>query len=146
MFTRFTDIINALKSLGKSDSNSELVRKILRSLPRSGEAKVTAIQEAKDLTRLPLEELLGSLMTHELTMKNGEEEDDTRRTGALKASTKDESDDEEEESEDDEEFAMITRKFKRFVPSQEERFLQKASKRGSTKGEPRQEERRKHML
>ncbi|ERM97173.1 hypothetical protein AMTR_s00255p00016970, partial [Amborella trichopoda] len=56
------------------------------------EAKVTAIQEAKDLTRLPLEELLGSLMTHELTMKNGEEEDDTRRTGALKASTKDDSD------------------------------------------------------
>ncbi|KAJ0053311.1 hypothetical protein Pint_02686 [Pistacia integerrima] len=46
-------------------------------------------------------------MTHELTMKNGEEEDDTR-TGALKAFTKDESDDEEEESKDDEEFAMIT--------------------------------------
>ena len=68
MYTRFTDIINGLKSLGKSYTNSELVRKILRSLPRTWEAKVTAIQEARDLNTLPLEELLGSLMTHELTM------------------------------------------------------------------------------
>ena len=35
MFTRFTDIINGLKSLGKSYTNSELVRKILRSLSRT---------------------------------------------------------------------------------------------------------------
>ena len=32
MFTHFTDIINDLKSLGKFYSNSDLVRKILRSL------------------------------------------------------------------------------------------------------------------
>ncbi|GAV84788.1 zf-CCHC domain-containing protein/DUF4219 domain-containing protein/UBN2 domain-containing protein, partial [Cephalotus follicularis] len=35
MFTRFTTIINSLKNLGKSYSNQELVRKILRCLPRS---------------------------------------------------------------------------------------------------------------
>ena len=35
IFTRFTDIINGLKSLGKSYSNSDLVKKILRSLPRT---------------------------------------------------------------------------------------------------------------
>ena len=67
MFTRFTDIVNGLKSLGRSYPNSEQVRKILRSLPKSWEAKVTAIQEAKDLNTLPIEELLGSLMTYELT-------------------------------------------------------------------------------
>ena len=39
MFTRFTDIINGLKSLGKSYTNSELVRKILRSLPRTGKPR-----------------------------------------------------------------------------------------------------------
>ncbi len=54
MFTRFTEIINRLKSLGKSYTNSELVRKILRFLPRVWEAKVTAIQEAKDLNTLQL--------------------------------------------------------------------------------------------
>ena len=35
MFTHFTDIINDLKNLGKSYSNNDLVRKILRSLPRT---------------------------------------------------------------------------------------------------------------
>ncbi|GAV62312.1 UBN2 domain-containing protein, partial [Cephalotus follicularis] len=34
MFTRFTTIINSLKKLGKSYSNQELVRKILRCLPK----------------------------------------------------------------------------------------------------------------
>ena len=68
MFTRFTDIINGLKSLDKVYDNSELVRKILRSLPRTWEVKVKAIQEAKDLNKLLLEELIGSLMTHELAM------------------------------------------------------------------------------
>ncbi|GAV59610.1 UBN2 domain-containing protein, partial [Cephalotus follicularis] len=35
MFTRFTTIVNSLKNLGKNYSNQELVRKILRCLPRS---------------------------------------------------------------------------------------------------------------
>ncbi|GAV68272.1 zf-CCHC domain-containing protein/UBN2 domain-containing protein, partial [Cephalotus follicularis] len=63
------NIINALQSLDKTYSNSELVRKILRCLPRSWLPKVTAIEEAKNLSILPLEDLLGSLMTHELTMQ-----------------------------------------------------------------------------
>ncbi|GAV57104.1 UBN2 domain-containing protein, partial [Cephalotus follicularis] len=58
MFTRFTTIVNSLKNLGKSYSNQELVRKILRCLPRSWTPKVTAIEEAKDLSTLPLEQLL----------------------------------------------------------------------------------------
>ena len=59
MFTRFSDIVNCLKSLDKDFTNSDLVRKILRSLSRSWESKVTAIQEAKDLNKLPLDEPLG---------------------------------------------------------------------------------------
>ena len=35
MFTRFTDIINGLKSLGKVYPNNAHVRKILRSLPKT---------------------------------------------------------------------------------------------------------------
>ena len=69
MFIRFTDINNCLKSLGKMYSNSDIVKKILQSLSRAWKAKVTAIQEAKDLSILPLEELLGSLMTYELMMQ-----------------------------------------------------------------------------
>ena len=74
MYTRFTDIINDLSSLGKEYTTSEMVRKILRSLPKQWEAKVTAIQEAKDLSKLPLDELIGSLMTHEITMNQNLED------------------------------------------------------------------------
>ncbi|GAV92240.1 UBN2 domain-containing protein, partial [Cephalotus follicularis] len=75
MFTRFTTIVNSLKNLGKSYSNQELVRKILRCLLKSWTPKVAAIKEAKDLSTLPLEQLLGSLMTHETTMKSHEHVD-----------------------------------------------------------------------
>ena len=43
IFTHFMDIINNLKNLDKSYFNSDLVRKILRSLLRTWGAKVTAI-------------------------------------------------------------------------------------------------------
>ena len=39
MFTRFTNILNALKNLGKVYSTPENIRKILRSLPKSGKQK-----------------------------------------------------------------------------------------------------------
>ncbi len=135
MFTRFTDIVNGLKSLGKSYTNSDLVRKILRSLPRSWEAKVTAIQEARNLNKLPLEEFLGSLMTHKLTMKQHSEEESFHKKKAIAlkstSSNKDlscSSSSEEEDNEEDEDEALLVRKFRRFINrkkilSSEERFL-----------------------
>lgn len=90
IFTKFTIIINYLKSLGKSYTNSELVRKILKSLPIAWKAKITTILEAKNLDALLLEELLGSLMAHKLTMKlNSEEEVKKKKTISLKFTTKD---------------------------------------------------------
>ncbi|GAV70029.1 DUF4219 domain-containing protein/UBN2 domain-containing protein [Cephalotus follicularis] len=58
MYARYNDIINALKGLRKVYTNLELVSKILRCLPKSWEPKVTAIEEVKDLSTLPLEDLL----------------------------------------------------------------------------------------
>ena len=69
MFARFIDIINSLKSLGMVYSNADLVQKVLQYLPDKWDPKVTTIQEAKDLNTLPLDELLGFLITHELTMQ-----------------------------------------------------------------------------
>ncbi|GAV78863.1 LOW QUALITY PROTEIN: zf-CCHC domain-containing protein/UBN2 domain-containing protein, partial [Cephalotus follicularis] len=56
MFTRFTTLINSLKNLGKSYPNHELVRKILRYLPKSWTPKVMAIKEVKDLSTVPLKQ------------------------------------------------------------------------------------------
>ena len=115
MFTRFTNIINALKGLGKVYTTSENVRKILRSLPKTWEAKVTAIQEAKDLTKLPLEELIGSLMTHEIIMKEHlEDESKKKKSIALKTISL-EVDPEDEDGLDEDDIAYFSRKYKNFI-------------------------------
>ena len=63
MFSRFMVMVNELESLGKTYTKVEKIMKILRSLPKKWKTKVAAIQEAKDLTKLSLEELIGSLIT-----------------------------------------------------------------------------------
>ncbi|GAV62883.1 zf-CCHC domain-containing protein/UBN2 domain-containing protein, partial [Cephalotus follicularis] len=73
------NIINALQGLDKTYSNSEMVRKILRCLPISWMPKVTAIEEAKNLNVLALEDLLGSLMTHELSMQNKDDDEEKEK-------------------------------------------------------------------
>ena len=108
MFTRFTNITNELVSLGRLIPSDEQVRKILRSLPQDDRwrAKVTAIQESKDFTKFNLEELAGSLMTHELYLGTA---DSSRNKGlALAANEQEESDCDEEET------TMLVRKFKKF--------------------------------
>ena len=105
----FTDIINDLSSLGKEYTTSEMVRKILRSLPKQWEAKVTAIQEAKDLSKLPLDELIGSLMTHEITMnQNLEDVVKTEKEKNLAFSSSTSYDDVEKD------IAFLAKKFKFF--------------------------------
>ena len=44
------------------------MRKILWSLPESFRAKVTAIEESKDLNDIKVQELIGSLQTYELSL------------------------------------------------------------------------------
>ena len=44
MFTWFTDIVNDLETVGKTYKESEKVMKILRSLLKKWETKVTIIQ------------------------------------------------------------------------------------------------------
>ncbi|EOY08395.1 Uncharacterized protein TCM_022785 [Theobroma cacao] len=75
MFDRFTNITNKLSQLGKPIPEHELVKRLLRSLPKSWKPKVIAIREAKDLNIITLDEICGSLLTHELELKEEEEED-----------------------------------------------------------------------
>ena len=98
MITRFTNIVNGLKALGKTYKESKKVMKILRSLPSKWHTKVTAIQEAKNLTKLPMEELIGSLMTYEINLakKLQEGEDKKKKSITLNATTKEEEEVEEE--------------------------------------------------
>ncbi|KAL7212583.1 hypothetical protein ACSBR2_015301 [Camellia fascicularis] len=58
-----------------------MVRNILICLPRNWELKLTAIQEAKDLNTLGLDELLGSLMACEILMKTDDDNNDDKDDG-----------------------------------------------------------------
>ncbi|GAV73117.1 UBN2 domain-containing protein, partial [Cephalotus follicularis] len=109
VYARFNDIKNALKGLGKVYTNHELVNKILKCLLKTWEPKVTAIEEAKDLSTLPLDDLLGSLMTHELRMNDQAKNEPKKKTVALKGSKDEESD------KDKDEMALLTKRIRRIT-------------------------------
>ena len=48
--------------------DSKVVRKILQLLQESFRAKVTTIEESKDLDEIKIQELIGSLQTYELSL------------------------------------------------------------------------------
>ena len=107
IYTRFMDVINSLKALGKSFSNFELVNKILRSLPKSQDPKVMTIQEVKNLNYFQLEELIGSLMTYEMSCLTQNKPENNRPKNR-----KDLSDD---SSDDDDDLELLTMKLKKFL-------------------------------
>ena len=55
-------------NLGEKTEDSKVVRKIIRSLLESFRAKVTAIEESKDLDEIKVQEIVGSLQTYELSL------------------------------------------------------------------------------
>jgi hypothetical protein len=67
------------------------------------------IREAKDLTELSLEEIIRSLMTHEITIEKQELKEKPKKNLANKIVHHVDSDDNEEEVEED--IAFITRQF-----------------------------------
>ncbi|GKC16939.1 retrovirus-related pol polyprotein from transposon TNT 1-94, partial [Tanacetum coccineum] len=116
-FARFNTIITSLKALDEGYSSKNYVRKFLRALHPKWRAKVTAIEESKDLTSLSLDELIGNLKVHEMIIKKDSEivkAKVERKSIALKA--KKESSDEEcsTSGSEDEEYAMAVRDFKKF--------------------------------
>nr|GEX51203.1 UBN2 domain-containing protein [Tanacetum cinerariifolium] len=104
-FARFNTIITSLKALDEGYSSKNYVRKFLRVLHPKWRAKVTAIEESKDLTSLSLDELIRNLKVHETVIKKDSEivkAKEDRKSLALKE--KKESSDEEcltSESEDE---------------------------------------------
>ncbi|GJX33145.1 hypothetical protein Tco_0243000 [Tanacetum coccineum] len=72
-FARFNTIITSLKALDEGYSSKNYVRKFLRALHPKWRAKVTVIEESKDLTSLSLDELIGNLKVHEMIIKKNSE-------------------------------------------------------------------------
>ncbi|GKB88274.1 retrovirus-related pol polyprotein from transposon TNT 1-94 [Tanacetum coccineum] len=109
-FARFNTIITSLKALDEGFSSKNYVRKFLRALHPKWRAKVTTIEESKDLSSLALDELIGNLKVHEVVMEKDFEiykgKKEIIKSIALKAK-KESSDDETFTSgSDDKEYVM----------------------------------------
>ena len=64
-FDRYTTIVNQLNQLGRVIPKDKMVKRLLRSLPKSWRSTVVAIREAKDLNKISLDEIYGSLLMYE---------------------------------------------------------------------------------
>ena len=70
LYSKLNEVIVSKFNFGEKTEDSKIVRKILRSLPESFRAKVTAIEESKDLDDIKVQELVGSLQTYEISLPN----------------------------------------------------------------------------
>ena len=67
-YSKLNKVVVSKFNLGEKTEDSKIVRKILRSLSKSFRAKVTMIEESKDLDDIKVQELIGSLQTYELSL------------------------------------------------------------------------------
>ena len=65
-YAKLKNIVNSAFNLEETILKPKIVRKVLRSLLERFHAKITAIEESKDIDKNPLTELVGNLQTYEL--------------------------------------------------------------------------------
>ena len=64
-YAKLKDIVNSAFNLGEIILESKIVKKVLRSLIERFHAKITTIEESKDIDKIPLTELVGNLQSYE---------------------------------------------------------------------------------
>ena len=65
-YAKLKDIVNSAFNLGETILEPKIMRKVLRFLPERFHAKITSIEESKDIDQIPLTKLVGNLQTYEL--------------------------------------------------------------------------------
>ena len=60
-YVKLKDIVNSVFNLGETIPEPKIVINVLRSLPERFHAKITTIEESKDIDKIPLIELVGNL-------------------------------------------------------------------------------------
>jgi hypothetical protein len=72
-FLRVDEVVNVIRGSGEEIGESLVVQFFLISLLLKYDAKVSSIEETRDLTKMTMDELHGSLMAYE--MRTGTESD-----------------------------------------------------------------------
>ena len=63
--SRFTELVNQMKTYGENISDKNVVEKLLISLPAKFDSIVSVIEQTKELSTLSIQELMGSLKAYE---------------------------------------------------------------------------------
>ena len=111
-YAKLKDIVNSTFNFGETILEPKVVRKVLRSLLERFHSKIIAIEESKDINKIPLTELVGNLQTYELGLTRIGKSNKSKSM-ALKAKSSDTN-----EFSDDEDSKMksyIMRQFKKFM-------------------------------
>ena len=111
-YSKLNEVVVSKFKLGEKMEDSKIVRKILKSLPESFYAKVTTIEESKDLDDIKVQELIGSLQTYELSLPN------QRKSKSLALKTVNERVDVHDSSDDDaieKDVAYLAKNFRKFL-------------------------------
>jgi len=134
-YTKISDLQNSIINLERKIFDAQLIKKILRSLPKRFRIKVTTIEESKDLDNMKIEELVGSLQTYEFSLPS------LRKTKSIALKTAKEKSEKsfDEDSEDEDGLAMFPRNFRKLMNSSNRKFRNKNAKffensKGDSKG------------
>ena len=111
-YTKLKDIVNSTFNLGETIPEPKIVRKVLKSLPKRFHAKITAIEESKDIEKIPFAKLVGNLQTYELGLTRIGKSSKSKSM-ALKAKSGDTN--ESSVDEDSKMKSYITRQFKKLI-------------------------------
>ena len=132
--------MNSAFNFGETIPESKIVRKVLRFLLERFHAKITAIEESKDIDKIPLTKLVGNLQTYELGLirigKSGK-----GKSVALKAKSSDTN-----ESSNDEDSKMksyITKQFKKFMKNANMKGFDKDRRQSNSSQFKNQDKRKK---
>ena len=111
-YAKLKDIVNSAFNLGETIPEPKIVRKVLRSLPKRFHAKITAIEESKDIDQISLTKLVGNLQTYDLGLTRiGKTGKGKSMALMVKSSETDESSDDENSKTK----SYITMQFKKFM-------------------------------
>ena len=128
-YAKLKGIVNSAFNLGETILEPMVVRKVLRSLPERFHAKITAIEESKDIDSIPLMELVGNLQAYEFGLTRIGKESKSKSM-ALKAKSN-----ETDEFSDDEDSKMksyFTRQFKKFMKNDNAKRFDKDRKQSNS--------------
>ena len=120
-------IVNSAFNLGEIILKPKIERNVLRSLLERFHAKIIAIEELKDINKIPLTKLVGNLQTYELGLTRIEKSSKSMASKAKSSDIHESSDDEDSKIK-----SYITRQFKKFMKNANTKGFDKDRKQSSS--------------